>query len=75
MATIYSDSFHGGNGHTDGDDVPLALALQDTADDLSELRSKVIVLATKLDAEITLGGGYVTAATPATMKTVNGGER
>lgn len=75
MATIYSDSFHGGKGHTDGDDLPLAHAFQDAADDLTELRSKVIVLATMLDAELTLGGGYVAAATPTAMKTVNGGER
>lgn len=75
MATIYSDSFHGGAGHTDGDEVPLALAFQDTADDLAELREKLISTLTQLDTEGGLGGGYVAGNTPDAMKTVNGGER
>lgn len=42
------------------------------ADDLTEVRDKIVVLATMLDAEGTLGGGYVTAATPAVANLVKG---
>ena len=40
--------------------------------DVTDLRTKLVVVATMLDAEGTLGGGYVTAATPATQQLLKG---
>ncbi len=50
----------------------LDLDLQDVADDLAELRAKLISTLTQLDTEGALGGGYVTANTPDPMKTTKG---
>lgn len=50
----------------------LDLDLQDVADDLAELRSKLISTLTQLDTEGGLGGGYVSGNTPDAMKTVKG---
>ena len=51
---------------------PLKDLFDAAADDLTEVRAKIVVLATMLDAEGTLGGGYVTAATPAAANLVKG---
>lgn len=75
MATIYSDSFHGGAGHTDGDEVPLALAFQDVADDLEGLRDGFVALTAKLDLDAGVTDTDYNTLNPTDNKTVNGGER
>lgn len=75
MATIYSDSFHGGAGHTDGDEVPLALAFQDVADDLDGIRTAFVALTAKLDLDAGVIDTDYNTLDPAVNKTVNGGER
>ena len=77
MATIYSDSFHRGKGHTDGDDVPFALAFQDVGDDLAavvarsdttmqakvdELATQQTAIRTKVDSFIANYTGHIAAA-------------
>jgi hypothetical protein len=50
----------------------LAEALRAAVDDITDLRAKLAAVAVLLDAEGALGGGYVTAATPATQKLTKG---
>jgi|GEM_PF-5296305 len=74
MATIDAQlDQHGGRGQSKESGVSTYKELYEAAvDDLTELRAKIIVLATMLDAEGTLGGGYVAAATPDALTLVKG---
>ncbi len=55
MSTIYTDSFHGDKGHTDGDELPLATAFQEVADDLNTVKPAAIAAVAVTD---TAGGAY-----------------
>jgi len=74
MATIKTDSFSGGVGQQPGYGTPeLADSFRDVADDLTELRSKLISLLAKLDADAgVMDTNYASTLTPAALTTIKG---
>ena len=76
MASVIKvDYFTGGSGHAPtGTDnhPPLAQAMRDGIDDMTEMRDKWATILTKLDTEGGLGGGYVAAGTLAAQKLTKG---
>jgi hypothetical protein len=74
-SAIKEDYFTGGAGMAPtGTDFhpPLAQALRDGIDDITDLRTKLLAVCTMLDAEAGLGGGYVAAGTPAAQALTKG---
>lgn len=75
MPAIKESYFEGGAGHTPrgSDHHPaLAASLRAGIDDITELRTQLIALLTKLDTEAGLGGGYVAACSPAAQTLTKG---
>jgi hypothetical protein len=85
MATIKTDFGSGGANLTPNDSAgspSLATTVRDIADDLVELRTKLIALLTKLDLDFTgenaavlaseLDVNYVATCSPAALKTIKG---
>lgn len=75
MASVIKQKFGSGGANlppSAGGEPTLAQALRDAADDMTELRAHFQAILAKLDTEGALGGGYVTAGTPAAQKLTKG---